>query len=289
MNFTNTLSSFQKYLEKKGRSDFTITAYRKDLEQLVEYLEKNKIKSWVDANTRTLEKYFIQLNLQGFLSPKSISRKMNSTKTFYKYLISTKEITNDYSSSLKHPKFERPVPRVLSPLEYKALRDTARSNLRLFTIIELLLQTGIRIGELSRLRKEDINETITYITVQAYSSSLERKIPVNPVLQESILKYFNSSIYNSTKSKYVFFTRTGNPILIRNIRSGIHNAFKSTGIKDATVNDLRTTFIIYQLENGIKIDKLAEIVGHQKQTTTEHYLELIKSRPQKTTNRITPL
>jgi site-specific recombinase XerD len=91
------------------------------------------------------------------------------------------------------------------------------------------------------------------------------------------------------KSKFVFFTRTGNKILIRNIRSTINNAFKSTGIKDATVNDLRNTFIIFQLENGLKIDLLAEIVGHKRQTTTEYYLEFIQTRTQKTTSRISPL
>jgi site-specific recombinase XerD len=289
MDFTSTLSLFEKNLEQKGRSKSTITAYRKDLDQLVNYLKKNKISRWSETNNRILEKYFQLLQQETELTPKTISRKINSTKTLFKFLISIKQIDSDHSINIKHPKIQRQVPRVLSPLEYKALRDTARSNIRLFTMIEMLLQTGMRIGELSRLEKKDINEKVSQIKIKAYSSYPERSIPVNPSLSEALTNYMRSKQYMSMKSKFVFFTRTGNKILIRNIRSTINNAFKATGIKDATVNDLRNTFIIFQLENGLKIDLLAEIVGHKRQTTTEHYLEYIQTRTQKTTSRITPL
>lgn len=289
MDFTSTLSQFEKNLEQKGRSRFTITAYRKDLDQLVSYLRKNKINQWSEITGKILEKYFLHLHQETDLTPKSISRKINSTKTLFKFLISVREIDIDYSKDIKHPKIQRQVPRVLSPLEYKALRDTARTNIRLFTMIEMLLQTGMRIGELSRLEKKDVNDKTTNIRIKAYSSYPERTIPLNSSLIEALKSYMTSKHYIATKSKFVFFTRTGNKILIRNIRSTINSAFKSTGIKDATVNDLRNTFIIHQLENGLKIDILAEIVGHKRQTTTEHYLEFIQTRSQKTTSRITPL
>ena len=289
MDFTRTLSQFEKNLEQKGRSRFTITAYIKDLEQLISFLRKNKINEWSEANSKILEKYFLQLRQETELTPKSISRKINSTKTLYKFLISVKEIDEDYSKDIKHPVIQRQVPRVLSPLEYKALRDTAKSNVRLYTMIEMLLQTGMRIGELSRLERKDINEKVTQMKIEAYSSYPERTMSINSSLKNALEKYMKSEPYRSKKSKYVFFTRSGNKILIRNIRSTINAAFKSTGIKDATVNDLRNTFIIFQLENGLKIDILAEIVGHKRQTTTEHYLEFIQTRTHKTTSRIIPL
>jgi len=289
MDFTSTLSCFEKNLEQKGRSKFTITAYRKDLDQLINFLRKNKINKWSETNSKILAKYFQQLQQESELTPKSISRKINSTKTFFKFLISIKEIDSDHSKEIKHPKIQRQVPRVLNPLEYKALRDTAKSNIRLYTMIEMLLQTGIRIGELSRLEKDDINDKHTLMYIRAYSSYPERTIPINASLNEALEKYFKSKTFMTTRSKYVFFTRTGNKILIRNIRSTINNAFQATGIKDATVNDLRNTFIIHQLENGLKIDLLAEIVGHKRQTTTEHYLEFIQTRSHKTTSRISPL
>lgn len=289
MDLTLTLSRFVKDLETKKRSRFTITAYHKDLEQLATFLEKAGVREWNDARPEILEKFFKTLEQEHDLTLKTISRKINSTKTFFKFLVATKLIEENYALSIKHPKIQLPIPRVLSPLEYKALRDTARSNVRLYTMIEMLLQTGMRIGELSRLRKEDLGKELASIYIQAYSSYPDREVEVNPVLQIALKNYLNNKLIKSGKSKFVFFTRTGNQILIRNIRSAIQTAFKTTGIKDASVNDLRNTFIIHQLEHGLKIEKLARIVGHKKQSTTEHYLDFIESRPQKTHNTIKAL
>src|SRR3989344_224343 len=55
----------------------------------------------------------------------------------------------------KLSKFENKPPRILSKLEYRALRDAARAYVRMLAVIELLLQTGVRIGELAQLRVED--------------------------------------------------------------------------------------------------------------------------------------
>ena len=69
-------------------------------------------------------------------------------------------------------------------MEYRALRDVARSDIRLYSIVELLLQTGIRIGELARLELESIKTTsdgkVKYIKVDEFGSHPSRKVPLNP-------------------------------------------------------------------------------------------------------------
>lgn len=289
MDLTITLSNFVKELKSKNRSQFTITAYQKDLEQLIHFIQKQGIKSWDQTNTPVLEKYLLFLKNDSVLSLKSISRKINSMRTFYKYLISQKLVNENYALQIKHPKIQRQIPRVLNTLEYKALRDTAKKNIRLYTMIELLLQTGMRIGELSRLKRSDIDNKFTKINIEEYSSYPQRYVEINSSLKEALKNYFSHPTIKSFESEYVFFTRSGGKILIRNIRSSIDSAFKATGIKDAKVNDLRNTFIIYQLEAGMRIDKLAQTVGHKRQSTTEYYLEFIESRPKKTHNSIKSL
>lgn len=283
MSLTLHLTKFVNDLKNKNRSNSTITSYVTDIEQLIDFLTSKKINSWEESNSVILEKYLKRLQYDNKLTLKSISRKINSTRTFYKFLISEKQIKEDYSLKLKHPKIPRQIPRILSPLEYKALRDTVKTNIRLYTIIEMLLQTGMRIGELSRLRNKNINKDITLINIEAYSTYPKRQVMINPTLGNVLKNYYK--IF-SNKNNYVFYTRNGGKILIRNIRSSIDNAFKLTGIQDAKVNDLRNTFIIHQLEAGMQIDKLSQTVGHKHQSTTEYYLEFIKSRPQKTTRSI---
>lgn len=287
-SLSNPLKGFIKELEAKNRSQFTITAYKKDLEQLASYLMSQKIQLWEQTDTAILSKYINFLKQEKDYTLKTISRKINSLKTFYKYLISRNIVSKNFAEKISHPKIEKQVPRVLSQLEYKALRDTARDNLRLYTIIEMLLQTGMRIGELSRLKRKDVDIAECTIKIQPFSSYPKREIEINSVLENALGNYIKN--YSAdVKSEYFFYSKNGNKLLIRNIRSSIDMAFKKTGIKDVTVNDLRNTFIFHQLEQGIQLELLAKTVGHKRVATTENYLEFVESRPRKSIKKLTPL
>jgi site-specific recombinase XerD len=76
----------------------------------------------------------------------------------------------------------------------------------------------------------------------------------------------------------LFATKNGKPIEIRNVRSYIDKAIVKAKLRDTCVNDLRNTFIVYQLLNGMSISKLAEIVGHKSTMTTIRYLELLSKK-----------
>ena len=147
---------FLEHLKDRSRTSTTILAYGKDIEQLITHLEAlNKVNP-MDATTPDLQAFMDDLAKKNYTA-KSISRKTNSTKTFFRFLKSGGLITNDPASGLEHPKFENKAPRILSKLEYRALRAAAKADKRIFAVIEILLQTGVRIGELSCLRLEDVN------------------------------------------------------------------------------------------------------------------------------------
>jgi integrase/recombinase XerC/integrase/recombinase XerD len=64
---------------------------------------------------------------------------------------------------------------------------------------------------------------------------------------------------------------------------------KKIGISKSTVNDIRNTFILYQLKNGMSIEVLGQIVGHRRLTSTKRYLQLIEIKPKRKINKIIPL
>jgi site-specific recombinase XerD len=101
---------------------------------------------------------------------KSISRKLNSIKTFYRYLRATGTVREDPAAELVHPKYEVKPPRILSKLEYRALRDACRNDVRISAIVELLLQTGLRIGELARLEMKDVDLKNNELHIPAHES-----------------------------------------------------------------------------------------------------------------------
>src|SRR3990170_922680 len=84
-----------------------------------------------------IEAFLAKLTGDGY-TPKSISRKINSTRTFYRFLKVNEYITDDPSLLVSHPKYQLAPPRILTPTEYIALRDAARNDARMYAIIELL-------------------------------------------------------------------------------------------------------------------------------------------------------
>jgi len=270
-------------LKAKGRSNSTVIAYKKDLEQLQEYFSKDVNVQNVDkASTEDLNRFVAEISKTGEFSLKTVSRKINSIKTFYKYLSDKKVISSNPSIEVKHPKIVKQQQRILSSTEYRALRDVARINIRIYTIVELLLQTGIRIGELARLNRSDIVNAggKTIIKIAQFQSYPYREIELNEAIAVAINDYL-TKVPSSKNGDYLFYTKTGRPLLIRNIRSAIDKLFEKSEIKKATVNDIRNTFIVYQLGNGVKLKVVAEYVGHQKTITTQRYVGLVGKKATK--------
>jgi site-specific recombinase XerD len=214
---------FIKYLQKNGRASATILAYAKDLDQLIEYLLAKNITSADAITTEELEGFKQQLKDNKY-TLKSISRKLNSVKSFFKYLVSEGIVTSSPASSVSHPKYEVAPPRVLSPLEYRALRDAAKGDVRMYAIVELLLQTGLRIGELAGIQLQDISLEKSTLKVRAYESHEARRVPLNKTAKEAIETYVKER--PKTKNTTLFITKTGNPFLIRNIRTAVNRYFR---------------------------------------------------------------
>jgi len=279
---TNSLKTLQNqfidFLQSKGRTHATILAYGKDIEQLLGNLDENDVNNIKSVTTSDLEKFISSLGKTNY-TPKTISRKINSIKTFYRFLIDQKIVEENPSLPITHPKYETKPPRILSKTEYRALRDSCRQDTRTYGVVELLLQTGIRIGELARITLEDIGQR--NLIIKAFESHAQRKIPLNKSAKKAIELYL--AIRPKSKDQTLFITKTGRPLLVRNIRTTIERYFKIAGIKNAKVNDLRHTFIAEQLTSGTSLVVVSKIVGHKRLSTTEKYLELIKDKVEEKT------
>jgi len=264
---------FISFLKEKRKASATILAYGKDIDQLITFLDKNGKTSLSEVKQADLEAFIESLNKENY-TQKSVSRKINSIKTFYRFLKQGETITEDPAVFLVHPKYEIKPPRILSKMEYRALRDACREDARIASIVELLLQTGIRIGELAALTLEDIKETS--IVIKPMEGHAGREIPLNKAARGSLQKYI--AIRPKSNENAVFITKTGKPLLIRNIRTAIDRYFRIADIKDAKVNDLRHTFIAHHLMEGTSLVVVSKLAGHKRLSTTEKYLDLVKDQ-----------
>lgn len=275
-DFLKYHDDFIEGLKQKERSNSTIIAYSKDIEQLLAYFSQKGIDDITKVTIADLESFKESMNTAGY-TPKSVSRKINSTRTFFRDLLENQIITENPAEKLAHPSFEMKPPRVLTIMEYRALRDVSRVDVRLYSIIELLLQTGIRIGELSALTVDDLRESndkkIKYLYIKPAGSHLPRKVPLNKSAYNAIQNYLK--IRPESEDDALFITKNGRPLLVRNIRTTIDKAFEKAGIKNAKVNDLRNTFIAHHLANGVSLTTVSKLVGHKRLSTTEKYINLI--------------
>lgn len=275
-SLTTAYQKFMDSLKKQGKSSSTILAYGNDLKQFVEFLNKKQITQVTSVNQEYIEDFKEYLNYNKYL-PKSASRKLNSIKSFFKYLTNEGLVVKNPADSVAYPSYDSKPPRILTQMEYRALRDAVRNDVRISTIIELLLQTGMRIGELARLELEDFKDN--QIKIKGYESQPERIIVLNPSAKKSLEHWLSFRL--KTKTKNIFITKTGRSFLVRNIRTIVGRYFKEAEIKDATINDLRHTFIAHQLANGASVVLIQKLVGHKRLSTTEKYLGLINQNSEK--------
>src|SRR3972149_657507 len=270
---------FKNYLKTNQKSNSTVIAYGKDIEQLVSFLNELQRNHIHEVSKDDLDAFLAKLTGQGY-TPKSISRKINSTRTFYRFLKVSEYITDDPSLLVSHPKYQLAPPRILTPTEYRALRDAARNDGRMFAVIELLLQTGIRIGELANLRISDIKKDSLHIA--PFEKHEERTVPLNKRALEALNRYLE--LRPKVTDDHLFVTKSGKPFLIRNIRTAIERYFRLAEIKSAKVNDLRHTFVAHHLKHGVSLVVLSKILGHKRISTTERYLEYVPERAKENTN-----
>lgn len=274
LSLTDAQLQFTKFLQNSGKAHATVIAYSKDIEQMVNFASKSEVTSTDGVKAEHIDGFKELLKKQRYTG-KSISRKINSIKAFFRYLVSEGVIEENPAEAVSHPKFEQTPPRILTRVEYRALRDACRGDARMSAIVELLLQTGMRISELAALQLTDIDFDRNVVFIRAQNSRSARKVPLNQAGKQSVMQYLQ--VRPRAREKTVFLTKTCRPFLVRNIRTAIDRYFRLAGIKDAKVNDLRHTFIVEQLKAGTPLVYVSQLVGHKRITTTEKYLKLIEA------------
>lgn len=274
MTFQETHQQFLDFLKQQGKANATVLAYGKDIEQLLQFLNQKEVTDITSVSTEHIEAFKESLKHLRY-TPKSISRKINSIKTFFKFLKREGVVTQNPADAVIHPKYEQNQPRILSKTEYRALRDACRSDTRIAAIVELLLQTGIRISELASLKLSDVDLEKGVIHITEDNSTSNREVPLNSAAKKAVEEYLQIRPQAANQNT-VFLTKTCRPFLVRNIRAAIDRFFRMAGISDAKVNDLRHTFIVEQLKAGTPLTYVSRLVGHKRVTTTEKYLEFVQ-------------
>lgn len=280
------IDSFLNFLKAtKTDSENTIKAYAEDLLQFHEYLKQKKISEPIFSKVThiTIRGFLAQLNEKQF-SKRSISRKLSTIRSFYKYLVIEGIVDENVAKLVSSPKPSKKLPLFMYPKEVEALLEAPDNDIfgiRDRTIMELLYATGMRVGELVALKVNDLNLGSNYIIVFG-KGSRERVVFFGKSAARSIETYLKKSrpfLLKDINCDYLFLNKNGTGISDRSIRRIIDKYVKKTSLnKQISPHTMRHTFATHMLNNGADLKTVQELLGHTSLSTTQIYTHVTKER-----------
>ena len=277
------LEDFLLYLNKElNYSDKTIISYKKDLLDYIEYLKKHNIdfKTINYNQIRDYLKYLDSLNLKN----SSISRKLSSIRSFYNYLVLDNIIQDNKFLSIKNPKIEKHLPNFLNYNEISDLLNSIDTKdikgLRNRLIIELLYATGIRVGELCKIKITDIEESNKTIKIHGKGSK-ERIVFYGEYCQIYLDEYLKrrDELLDDNKTNILLISDSHKAIEVYDVENIMAKIVHDISLKHhVTPHTLRHTFATHLLNNGADIKSVQELLGHSSLNTTGIYTHITSDR-----------
>ncbi len=266
------------YMPSRNFSPKTRCSYADDLRELIGRLEQGGCNELSDVSLSALETYLAYLDRKG-LAGATRRRKTYACKSFFAFLYHAGHLASDPAERLIPPRSEQKEPRVLSKAEYQALLRACSHYPRDAAIIEFLLQTGIRLSELTRLRVGDIElpgritreaETVGRLHIFGKGRK-ERWIPLNYKACRALKSWLD---VRPRQTDGLFITKFGQPIGPRAIQQVVHKYMTEAGITQASVHTLRHTFATHHVAQGTSLRTVQEVLGHASLKTTSIYVQL---------------
>ena len=264
----------------------TREGYQDDIEDLVRFLEGRKVQNWVAVGLRDLQHYLADLDRRG-LAPSSRRRKTYAIKTFFKFLHQAGYLKDNPTTRLIPPTLPRKERRFLSEQEYQALLAQVR-NSRDRAILEVFLQTGVRLSELAGLTVNDV-ELPRRITKEPEDVGLlktrrkgarEETLPLNWKACEALSAWLKERQgmlrRDNVSTDALFLSKFRRSLGTRAIRNVVKKYLARAGVHNASVHTLRHTMATHYLARGGDLKSVQEMLGHESLETTQIYVGLAK-------------
>jgi len=267
------------YMPEHNFAQATKRGYRYDLSEWLFQIALPNVKN---IDIRSIQRYLQHLVQQG-LQDATRQRKIAAIATFLRFLEEQGVLPVGLSSSLVWPKVERNEPHPLSPTQYRAILAEAAGNPRDLAMFATLLQTGIRLSELTGLTLESITlshepsvDPITgygLLRVRRHGGRVAELV-VNYKAARAIQDYL--VVRPNSPSQTLFLNRYGEAITNRGVEKAFKKYAKSAHVPWAHVESLRTTHIMEHLARKTNIQIVQENAGHSSLAVTNYYAQFVK-------------
>jgi len=272
-----SISHFIEYINyEKNYSPFTITAYKKDLETFQSFCKSEFDESDISKLQYNIIRSWIVNLVENNISNRSVNRKISSLKSYYNYLLKTKQITQNplrkhralkVSKKVNIPFSEKEILEVLdffkNELDFESVRDKL--------IIELLYSTGMRRAELVDLKMNSFDLSQNIVKVVGKRNK-ERQIPLLNSIVETIKSYQILRSEMAARTDHFFITKKGEKVYPTLVYRIINEYFSKVSLKvKKSPHVIRHSFATHLLNEGADLNSVKELLGHSSLASTQVY------------------
>jgi site-specific recombinase XerD len=269
--------AYQEYLRLTDHSRYTVTCFLSDLRLLSEYLGNDRAVGRIATSDLTRWMMHLRWERGHQPAPKTMARRATFLKNFFGWLADEGIVTDNPAAGIILTRPLPPLPELLYQEEIERLEAAAAEDSRSHCLVMLLLYAGLKKEEVMSLQLShfDLSDPARPALSIQFSDQIkqhkQRRLVLPPAFTEAFQRYLNK--YHPQEKVFDCTDRNLNYILARVVRkAGIQ--------KRVTLQLLRDTYAVRQLQEGVPLDVLREKLGLSEEAwkeASEKYRKLIAS------------
>lgn len=281
LDLSSCLLDFEAtYVALRNFAEATRRGYASDLRHFLAYLSTTLgIESANEVRRSHLYHYLAELDKRGRAGA-TRARKIAAIKSFFGYLEDIGAISVNPAQRIPRPKQELHEPRVLTEDKYRRLQQACRDHGRDRAIIELFLQTGLRLSEAAGLCLSDLQlpadaseKSVGAVRVEGKGRK-QRTVSLNWKAWQAIATYLAKR--PATDCPNLFLSKNSLALSGRAIQRIVKKYMAKAEIARASVHTLRHTFATHMVKKGTNLRVIQEALGHTSLQTTSRYVSLAR-------------
>jgi integrase/recombinase XerD len=279
------VEQFLEYItEEKGYSSNTLAAYRNDLSQFMEFLER-RVSGWDEVTREIIVEYIMYMKGDQEYASSTVARKVAAIKSFFHYLVDRGILADDPTVTLDSPKVRKRLPKSIDQKDLERLlnepaREQTPKALRDRALLELLYATGLRVTEVVSLNVDDVNVASATLRVPRPKDKTERIVPIHERAVEPLQTYLERGriqLLRTPEETALFLNHRGRRLTRQGLWLIVKHYVREVGIvEDVTPHTLRHTFATHLVEKKTDLEYVQEVLGHANISTTQVYTQMGK-------------
>jgi len=275
-DFGLSLDGYLKMLGQQGKSAHTLSAYGRDLTELVRLLTEGSSETAQDLTRRDFVAALKRLSQQG-LSERTLARKLSAWRQYCGWLVQSGMMDNDPTFNLKAPRLPERLPKALPQEELNHMLDSSPDDdglaVRDHALFELMYGSGLRLSEIHGLDLGDVLLDEGWVSVTGKGRK-ERQVPLSGKSVEALCAYLSERVAASGETA-LFTGKNGTRLGQRQIQKRLQTwAVQQGGGQHISPHMMRHSYASHLLQSSRDIRAVQELLGHSNLSTTQIYTKL---------------